>query len=183
MKKKICPKCKNLHARTVGQRLASYCHSCHNEYIRNWRSSSGYRTDSVRKYFREYMRRWREQPEVLKAERARGRAYARANREKRIEYNLRIGRPNRFGADGSYSYSEWEEKLAHYHYKCAYCGSEENITRDHDVPLSRGGTNHILNIIPACSRCNSRKGNLTRTEFYAWMKKRGLHSKRIEVRL
>lgn len=51
-------------------------------------------------------------------------------------------------------------------YTCQYCGrhrrglgSREFLTRDHVVPLSRGGTNAWNNVVTSCSRCNSRKGN------------------------
>jgi len=35
----------------------------------------------------------------------------------------------------------------------------EALTRDHLVPLSRGGTNDWTNVITACSPCNTRKGS------------------------
>lgn len=41
---------------------------------------------------------------------------------------------------------------------CEYCGSEENITVDHVVPISKGGAHSIENIVPACQPCNSSKG-------------------------
>ena len=51
-------------------------------------------------------------------------------------------------------------------YRCQYCGRaaielrpREALTRDHLVPLSRGGTNHWSNVVTACSTCNARKGN------------------------
>src|SRR5687767_11997670 len=52
------------------------------------------------------------------------------------------------------------------HYRCQYCGRglpelkpRESLTRDHLVPLSRGGTNEWANVVTACSPCNTRKGN------------------------
>ncbi len=51
-------------------------------------------------------------------------------------------------------------------YSCQYCGRHrrelrhrESLTRDHLVPLSRGGDNSWGNVITACSRCNLKKGN------------------------
>lgn len=42
--------------------------------------------------------------------------------------------------------------------KCQYCGSPaENI--DHVVPRSRGGEHRWENVVAACRRCNTRKGN------------------------
>lgn len=39
---------------------------------------------------------------------------------------------------------------------CQYCGDEAN-TVDHIVPVSRGGTNDLANLTPACKTCNSSK--------------------------
>jgi len=47
--------------------------------------------------------------------------------------------------------------------KCAYCGidfDENNLpTRDHIIPISKGGDNTKENVIPACRICNAKKGN------------------------
>lgn len=40
---------------------------------------------------------------------------------------------------------------------CAYCGSV-CTGWDHVVPLSRGGANHVSNLVPCCRSCNARKG-------------------------
>jgi Restriction endonuclease len=51
-------------------------------------------------------------------------------------------------------------------YRCQYCGRgtadlrpRESLTRDHLIPLSRGGANDWTNVVTACSPCNTRKGN------------------------
>lgn len=51
-------------------------------------------------------------------------------------------------------------------YRCQFCGRgelelgyRECLTRDHLVPLSRGGSNEWANVVTACSTCNTRKGN------------------------
>jgi 5-methylcytosine-specific restriction endonuclease McrA len=51
-------------------------------------------------------------------------------------------------------------------YSCQYCGrhrselrGREFLTRDHVVPISRGGANDWANVVAACSPCNNRKGN------------------------
>lgn len=51
-------------------------------------------------------------------------------------------------------------------YACQYCGRQkrelgyrESLTRDHIVPLSRGGGNGWRNVVTACSKCNLKKGN------------------------
>lgn len=51
-------------------------------------------------------------------------------------------------------------------YRCQYCHRwqlelrpRECLTRDHLVPLSRGGGNEWSNVVTACSACNTRKGD------------------------
>lgn len=51
-------------------------------------------------------------------------------------------------------------------YTCQYCHRHkrelrrrEFLTRDHILPLSRGGANSWDNVVTACSTCNHRKGN------------------------
>lgn len=61
-------------------------------------------------------------------------------------------------AQGSHTEAEWQEVLAKHDHKCA-CGATEDLTRDHIIPISKGGTNFIENIQPLCRSCNSRKSN------------------------
>ncbi|MFT2008833.1 HNH endonuclease [Pontibacter sp. 13R65] len=49
-------------------------------------------------------------------------------------------------------------------YKCQYCGTVKNLTLDHLVPRSRGGETNWQNLVTACMRCNTRKGNRTPEE-------------------
>lgn len=47
---------------------------------------------------------------------------------------------------------------------CLYCGNEfsrPHLTRDHVMPLSRGGRDRWENVVTACFHCNSRKGGRT----------------------
>jgi 5-methylcytosine-specific restriction endonuclease McrA len=56
-------------------------------------------------------------------------------------------------------------------YSCQYCGKHRRelkgrqfLTRDHVLPVSRGGDNCWANVVTACSPCNNRKGNRTPRE-------------------
>jgi len=55
---------------------------------------------------------------------------------------------------------------------CFYCGSLELITIDHVVAISRGGTDSIGNLVPACKSCNSQKRQLTIMEWRLFRSKR-----------
>jgi len=42
--------------------------------------------------------------------------------------------------------------------KCKTCGTTQNLTVDHIVPIYYGGTNDLDNLQILCKSCNSRKG-------------------------
>jgi 5-methylcytosine-specific restriction endonuclease McrA len=55
--------------------------------------------------------------------------------------------------------AQWQEMKAAYNYQCVYCDVKTaRLTMDHIIPLSRGGSHTTSNIVPACQKCNSRKG-------------------------
>ena len=61
---------------------------------------------------------------------------------------------------------QWEDICIAFDHRCAYCGrAEKQLTRDHRVPLIRGGRHTASNIVPACHRCNKSKGSKTEEEF------------------
>ena len=45
--------------------------------------------------------------------------------------------------------------------RCVYCGSKDSLTLDHVKPKSAGGRDSWDNLVTACQKCNSRKGNMT----------------------
>jgi 5-methylcytosine-specific restriction endonuclease McrA len=49
-------------------------------------------------------------------------------------------------------------------HQCAYCDSRYHLTIDHVQPKSRGGRDTWENLVAACMRCNSRKGDRTPEE-------------------
>jgi len=45
---------------------------------------------------------------------------------------------------------------------CLYCGKRfrnSDLSRDHLIPISRGGRDIWTNVVTACKRCNAHKGN------------------------
>ena len=46
-------------------------------------------------------------------------------------------------------------------FACQYCGSGAELTFDHVLPRSQGGTTSWENIVAACAPCNLRKGGRT----------------------
>jgi 5-methylcytosine-specific restriction endonuclease McrA len=132
---------------------------------------------------REAMRRWRARNPELRRERDRRykraahlRNPAKTNAQKAAyhaahpEYKRAKDHAYRARAQaalGSFTAHEWRELQERWGGVCAYCGAAGPIEADHRVPLSRGGTNFIDNILPACRSCNGRKHKMTEEEFRA----------------
>jgi len=125
------------------------------------------------------MRRWRERhPDAHRAENAA--YYARhADRLKRrmadyhranpalVRAKSQKHRALRLTAEGAFTAEEWSELVNAFGQRCAYCGELRKLEPDHRLALSRGGSNRIENILPACHRCNARKHRMTEAEFRA----------------
>ena len=50
--------------------------------------------------------------------------------------------------------------------ECAYCGSDKNLTIDHIVPRSKGGSDFTKNVLCACQSCNQDKGHTPVEDWY-----------------
>lgn len=95
----------------------------------------------------------------IKCTRAQTRKWRRNNRDKCRNAERRRELRER-QAQGFHTVEEWEALKAQYDYKCLCCGRQEpdiELTRDHVVPLSKGGHDSIDNIQPLCRGCNSSK--------------------------
>jgi 5-methylcytosine-specific restriction endonuclease McrA len=44
-------------------------------------------------------------------------------------------------------------------FRCIACGARNNLTVDHLIPRSKGGTNDITNLVTRCEPCNRAKGD------------------------
>jgi 5-methylcytosine-specific restriction endonuclease McrA len=51
------------------------------------------------------------------------------------------------------------EVLRRDRHTCQYCGSTRQLTIDHVIPRSKGGKHTWDNVVAACDRCNSHKGD------------------------
>lgn len=97
-------------------------------------------------YMNKYMRKWNK-TEKGKANSQRN-GFKKRNRMKNVINTL--------------TFQEWLDILKKYKYSCFYCGKEFDLfdlpTRDHIVPIIKGGDNTKENVVPACRSCNSKKG-------------------------
>jgi 5-methylcytosine-specific restriction endonuclease McrA len=102
-------------------------------------------------------------------------AYRKANPDKKMHLENKR-RARKFNNGGSHTLDQLIEKFARLGNVCFYCGNSGKLTIDHDVPLSRGGTDDIDNILPACKRCNCRKHDKTSSEFIEYLHRKEAQS-------
>ncbi len=76
------------------------------------------------------------------------------------EYKV-IGRNKRIAENGGFhSNGDWETLKAQFNWTCPGCKKKEpeiKLTKDHIIPLLRGGSDNIENIQPLCRSCNCKK--------------------------
>lgn len=113
-------------------------------------------------------RAWREQN--VERHRAMSRVWREEHKAERVHQEGRR-RIRKKGNGGSHTFAEWMAKCAAFEWRCAYCGAEGEMTRDHDIPVSRGGVDSIDNVVPACRSCNSSKHVKTGAEFRTLLQK------------
>ena len=61
----------------------------------------------------------------------------------------------------------WRKKIKEaWDNKCAYCGSDKELTIDHITPRSKGGTDVTKNVVCACHDCNQDKAHTPMEDWY-----------------
>lgn len=77
---------------------------------------------------------------------------------------------HRTGEEDGYSFEDWKDTVMYFRGKCAYCGRKQSrsvkLTKDHVIPVSKGGLTVKHNIVPACPACNSSKSDSDFEEWY-----------------
>lgn len=72
---------------------------------------------------------------------------------------IRLRRKGRIKANSfRFTEKDWHRLNVQYRGCCAYCGARtDDLQREHVIPLIRGGTHGVGNIVPACAACNYSK--------------------------
>jgi 5-methylcytosine-specific restriction endonuclease McrA len=183
---KHCSRCGLLKARSEFHKnrsqpdgLQAYCKPCQNAKVRERyfadveksRAEAREKTkryidrnkEKVRQRYRDWYaksgadwhRQWqpehRERTNELKRERRRANP-EKTNAETKHRHAMRLG------AEGSHTQAEWDALCEQHGGICLACGEAKPLTRDHVVPLTKGGGDGIDNIQPLCMPCNARKG-------------------------
>lgn len=180
---RLGPLCKNNHRWNDLALTLQYmsgenwrCKLCEQERHRN-RSRLQSRIDYQKKWYqtniKEQQRKARERM-ALRAQnlteeqkhRQRTTGIIGAHRRRALERQVTIAKITR---------NQIRDRFQQFGNACAYCGNGNSLQVEHVVPISRGGTNTLGNIIPACSRCNANKHA---NEVYSWYKCQDFYSEK-----
>lgn len=110
----------------------------------------------VRAQARERARRYRERKGSAFMS-AKTKEWAKAHPEWFVAHNA--VQNSRRRAAGILTTKQWQDIQAAYGHRCHYCKKKRQLTPDHIVPISKGGTTEPSNIVPACLSCNMHKHN------------------------
>jgi len=177
--------------------LNIYCLECNRKKSREWRAANSEKyleqsrkvyhgnIEKNRAYKREEARRNIEQRKQYAAKRrdenyekviSIERASRQKNKEKnRPAKNARQQIRNRIVQGQVFTIFDKDLRRL-YSQPCTSCGTKENLSIDHIIPLSRGGSHSIGNMMTLCRSCNSSKGNKTIVE---WKKFKMMYNKHI----
>jgi hypothetical protein len=134
-------------------------HADHKE-SENLRKRLAYWEDPIKQAIRKKKAR-QENPEKF---RERNRKYAANNQEKLNEKSAR--RRARKAQAPTFKLSK-KEIWKLYNSPCFYCGNPGG-TIEHVIPIARGGSHGIGNLVPCCGSCNYSKADKTVMEWRIW---------------
>lgn len=130
-----------IHKEKIATYKKQYC-ELHKEEIKEYRNAH---KDERREYSRQYAKEHLEQINI--------KVQKRNARVRNLEY--------------SFSLQDWNDCKDYFNLECAYCGKQlKNLSQDHVVPVTKGGTYTKNNIVPACRSCNSSKNSHDLEEWY-----------------
>lgn len=137
---KICNAGQNKNARSLQDKTKV------SEYNKAYKKNN---LDRIKEVDKNYRSRVRSLPEVKRA-RLHYEHLRRINQEKQI---------------GVVPVDYWEILISVFGNRCLECGSDDQLTLDHVIPLSKGGMHCISNFQILCHLCNARKGNRNMNDY------------------
>lgn len=135
------------------------------EKSRTWRANNRQKASEIAKRLyqkhkekkSEYAKRYRAENHLKTKER--NQRYARENKGRMIEKQRRRVERER-NAEGAHTKRDIERQYQSQRGRCYYCECDlgNGYHTDHIIPLVRGGSDSMENIVLACAPCNQSKG-------------------------
>lgn len=134
--------------------------------VANPEKVKGWKDDWYRKNRQRQLGRARERREANPGlHRAYQRIWLTQNRDKDRARGARRRARKKNAPVVDFTAAQWQELLFYFDNRCAYCGCRSSpLHQEHMIPLSRGGSHTLENIVPACMECNYRKSTRTLIE-------------------
>jgi 5-methylcytosine-specific restriction endonuclease McrA len=119
--------------------------------------------DRFRKYYQSYQQQNRDKINQYLDE------YRKTEQGRLVAQKRRIRRRARKAENHSsdYSHNDLRDRLQVFGGLCSYCLSSRGTSIDHFIPVSRGGSDALGNLLPCCKSCNSSKHNADPLEWYS----------------
>lgn len=183
---RICTKCGTLKRfekfnkqKTGKYGVTSKCKECQNKYKRTYyQNNKEYKKkyyennkDKIKEYYQnnknEIKKYYQNNKEHIKEK---VKEYQKNNKDK-IKENKKIRNHKRRtlkqNSGGSYTVEQWNESLKYFNNKCAYSGKPmEQVSVEHIIPITKGGTSYIWNIVPCEAILNYSKQDKDLLEWY-----------------
>lgn len=88
--------------------------------------------------------------------------------QQNIDYRKTIENERLKKYRNTHNKTQIDEVLKYFNYKCAYTGIDlkHNFHIDHIIPISKGGSNNIYNLVPTIPEANLSKSNRELEEWY-----------------
>lgn len=163
---KRCPKCGEYKPSTSAyfhrdknskDNYAHACKTCEAAYHHQW-----YLTH--KNQAREKSKNWRK--EHREQDRQRARSY---HQNHKAEYKVRTQnyRARKYAAEGTHDNDDIIAQLNRQKRRCYYCGKhlKDKYHADHVIPLSRGGSDDLSNLVITCPQCNHSKNDRLPSEW------------------
>lgn len=161
--KKICLICKKGFFVFPGRiKIAKYCsNKCDGLSKRNGFDRDKYRKEYYIKNKKKIIQKSVEWGRKNKKLRKIAKDKWRAKNRELTNHLSKRRQAKKAGAVGNYSLEEWHKICERFNHKCVCCKKKKILTRDHIIPVSKGGSDYISNIQPLCLSCNSKKSSKT----------------------
>lgn len=152
-----------LNADYIKERNREYYKANRDDFAKRWKSYYEENKEELREKGRE---RYQDDPEYFRSQWREYYYSPKGQAASKRESHRRRDREK--GSLITLTSEEWAKTLDYFGHECAYCGSKEDITQDHLIPVSKGGDYTSYNIIPACGSCNYSKRD---EDFSVWYRK------------
>jgi len=174
METKICTQCKRelgidnfCRNKYMKSGINNYCNDCNRENVKSYYNKN--KEKELERKRKSYIKNFDK-------EKIRHSKWFSKNKDKTsMAYNKY--RSTKLSLPFTLTTPQWNTIKSCFNNKCAYCGRELPLAKEHFIALSKLGECTINNIIPSCRSCNSSKRD---KDFFEWYPKYRYYSKKRE---